>query len=131
MVALILENQAGNYLITQRKAGKHLAGHWEFPGGKVEPGESREVALKREIHEELNYLPPRPVFILTINHSYPELDVTLHFYHQLDQEPAVQANEDQAMRWTGFPELCRTRLPEANLPVLEWLKNHRLKNAAH
>lgn len=121
MVVLILQNQAGNYLITQRQAGKHLSGYWEFPGGKTEPGESLETALNREIREELNYQPPQPTFILEIHHSYPELDVTLHFFHQQDNHPDVQANEQQAMRWVSLAELRHTRLPEANLPILDWL----------
>ena len=125
MVVLILENQSGDYLITQRKSGKHLAGYWEFPGGKVEPGESLETALQREIQEELNYRPPHPVPATQINHRYPDVQVTLHFYHQLDSHPQVTANEQQAMRWASLAELTTTQLPEANLPVLDWLRSNR------
>lgn len=120
---LILENQSGDYLITQRKSGKHLSGCWEFPGGKVELNESLLAALEREIQEELNYQPVNPAPVMQVNHSYPELTVTLHFFHQIDPRPQVKANEQQAMRWASLDELNQTELPEANLPVLEWLLN--------
>ncbi|MFC3194429.1 8-oxo-dGTP diphosphatase MutT [Marinicella sediminis] len=121
VVVLILENQSGNYLITQRKKTAHLGGYWEFPGGKVEPGESFLTALRRESQEELAYQPHDPSLLLHLDHSYPEQHVSLYFYHQLDPSAKVIANEQQAMRWVSLKELHNTQLPPANLPVLEYL----------
>ena len=77
VVAAVLFDRRGRILIAQRPAGKHLAGSWEFPGGKVEPGETRTDALARELREELGITIERPRPLLRLRHTYPYGDVLL------------------------------------------------------
>jgi 8-oxo-dGTP diphosphatase len=123
VVVLVLQNHQGDYLITQRQSGKHLAGFWEFPGGKQEHNESLEQALNRESREELDYQPPSPQPLITIDHHYPEHSVTLHVFHQFDPAPVVQPQEDQAMRWVNLHTLQNVTLPDANQPIVEKLRD--------
>jgi len=79
-VAAGLISRDGRYLIARRKAGVHLGGFWEFPGGKREQGESLEACLRRELREELGIEVTLPVFFRIISHAYPEKTVELHFF---------------------------------------------------
>ncbi len=119
VVALVLENNQGNVLLTQRQKGKHLEGFWEFPGGKVEAGESFVTALRREIKEELNYQPTTLTHLLSVNHQYPEKQVQIHFYHCLDDDAQPQPMEQQRMQWFHKSSLASQKLPPANLPILD------------
>ena len=78
-VAAGLITHEGRYLIARRKAGVHLAGFWEFPGGKREAGETLEECLHRELREELNVRIHAPIPFQTVRHDYPEKTVELHF----------------------------------------------------
>ena len=70
VAAAVLFDRRGRILIAQRPAGKHLAGSWEFPGGKIEPGETRTAALARELKEELGVTIERPRPLLRLRHAY-------------------------------------------------------------
>ena len=72
MVVGVIENTKGEILIARRQAGQHLAGLWEFPGGKVEAEEKDEVALKRELNEELGINVRSASHLFDIDHEYPE-----------------------------------------------------------
>src|SRR4051812_43258702 len=79
VVAAVIEHD-GRFLITRRQQGVHLAGHWEFPGGKVAAGETHAAALRREIAEELAADVIGLELVLETTHAYPERSVTLFFY---------------------------------------------------
>lgn len=77
VAAGVLCDAAGRVLLAERPAGKHLAGSWEFPGGKVEAGESPFAGLKRELHEELGVVVEAAHPLVRLTHSYPNLDIDL------------------------------------------------------
>lgn len=116
--------RAGKLLITQRPAGGHLAGLWEFPGGKREPGESFEECLRRELLEELGVDVRVHEEIERITHSYPEKTVHLRFFRctlaDLSGEP--RALGCQAVAWVTRETLANFEFPAADARLLEWLR---------
>jgi len=109
VVAAVIE-QENRFLVTRRQDGVHLAGFWEFPGGKVADGESHTVALSREIHEELNVEIVVRDLVLETSHDYPERVVTLFFY-RCDLIGTPRPMIGQEMAW-----VTRTELPTLNFP---------------
>jgi len=110
-------------LIAQRNSTGNFPGEWEFPGGKVQPGESDEIALKREIVEELGGEIEVQKKIKEITHDYPNMRVQLAFYlssWRSNQEP--KALEHKQLLWIAASELKTYTFLEADLPILEWLK---------
>ena len=108
------------FLLTRRAADAHLAGRWEFPGGKREPGETGEQALAREIREDLGCEADIGALLLTTEHAYPEVHVRLEFFAvTLRGEPEPQLG--QAMRWVPRRELASLPLPEADADLLTLL----------
>ena len=83
VVAAVLTQPDGRVLLAQRPPGKVYAGYWEFPGGKVEPGESLEAALARELHEELGIVVTRPCRWITRIFEYPHATVRLNFFRRV------------------------------------------------
>jgi 8-oxo-dGTP diphosphatase len=116
----VLFDAAGRFLLASRPAGKVYAGHWEFPGGKLEPGESVEAALRRELHEELGItigaVLPWKVEVI----DYPHDRVRLHFCKVFDWTGAFEMRERQQMSWQRLPVEVAPVLP-GTLPVLRWL----------
>ena len=108
VVAAALVDRDGRLLVQQRPEGKPMAGLWEFPGGKIEPGETPEQALSRELCEELGIRPVTIAFFREKAHSYEHLSVRLHFFHvrAFDGEPLPLEGQD--MEWLT-PEEGRTR----------------------
>lgn len=121
VVVLVLENHQGEYLLTQRTKNQHLSGYWEFPGGKIEAGESPLIALQRELLEELDYTTQNPTPLTTICHSYPQFQVRLHVYHESADHPKFTPLEQQAYQWVGRSELQQIQLPEANQAIIDIL----------
>ena len=120
----VLINPEGEFLLTSRPAGKVYAGYWEFPGGKLEVGESVEQALARELHEELGITigPVQPWKIELVD--YPHARVRLHFCKVFDWTGAFEMRERQAMAWQALPVRVAPVLP-GTLPVLAWFARER------
>ena len=113
----------GKLLITQRHAGAHLGGLWEFPGGKRECDETFEACLARELKEELGIEVRVRNLIETVEHAYPEKRVLLKFFHcdWLANEP--QALGCPAFAWISREELALYEFPAADARLLEMLRN--------
>jgi 8-oxo-dGTP diphosphatase len=113
VVAAVIERN-GRILVSRRLEGTHLAGCWEFPGGKCEPGESHEACLARELAEELGVTRANVgEEIAAAEHAYPERVVRLHFRRcTLDEEPRGVLG--QALRWVTRAELGVLDLPDAD-----------------
>lgn len=119
VVAAIIEED-GRYLLARRLAGTHLAGAWEFPGGKCEPGESHEACLARELREELNVEAVIGGEVLVVEHAYPERRVRLHFRRcAIDRPPAAMLGQE--LRWATREELGTMELPDADRPLVALL----------
>lgn len=114
----------GKVLVTQRKAGTHLAGAWEFPGGKVEPGEDPRDALTRELREEIGVEAEAGEILDVSFHSYPERAVLLLFFETTLREgsPEPQPLDIAALRWASAVELHEDDFPPADLSVLRKVK---------
>ncbi len=120
----VLIDADGRFLLTSRPEGKVYAGHWEFPGGKLEAGETVEQALRRELHEELGITigaaHPWQVEIV----DYPHALVRLHFCKVFDWHGAFEMREGQRMAWQTLPVQVRPVLP-GTIPVLRWFAAER------
>jgi 8-oxo-dGTP diphosphatase len=119
----ILMQPNGDVLLGQRPDGKPYAGYWEFPGGKVEPGESIFAALQREFVEELGIEIRSAQPWCGVEHVYPHAHVRLHFYISRDWHGAPQSLEGQAFAWQGTVDL-EPLLP-ATIPLIIWLDQLR------
>ncbi|MDE2428949.1 MAG: NUDIX domain-containing protein [Burkholderiales bacterium] len=115
----ILMNPDGDVLLGQRPAGKPYEGYWEFPGGKVEPGESIFHALVREFKEELDLTILHAEPWCCVEHVYPHAHVRLHFFISRDWTGEPQSLEGQAFAWQG--SVAVTPLLPATIPLLTWL----------
>ena len=113
--------RAGRLLITQRPAASHLGGLWEFPGGKVEPGETFEAALVRELREELGIEVVVGELLETIEHDYPEKRVRLKFFRCRWAAYEPQPLGCPAFTWITREELSRYEFPAADARLLERL----------
>jgi 8-oxo-dGTP diphosphatase len=117
--AVLLEQ--GKVLLTQRKAGTHLAGAWEFPGGKVEPGEDPRHALVRELNEELGIETSVEAIIDVTFHRYAETAVLLLFYLVVRRRdsPDPRALDTAGFRWARADELDESAFPPADVAILQ------------
>lgn len=120
----VLIRPDGRFLLTSRPPGKVYQGYWEFPGGKFEPGESVEQALRRELLEEIGVL-VGAVYPWKIEMvDYPHALVRLHFCKVFDWAGALQMHEGQAFAWQSLPVSASPILP-GTVPVLAWLAQER------
>lgn len=106
-------------LIQKRRAGTDCAGLWEFPGGKLEPGESPEGALKRELEEELGVRITEPDFLCRLNHDYSHAQVSLHTYMIHQWSGVANGEEGQKIAWVSLDEISEYDLLEAAHPLLK------------
>jgi 8-oxo-dGTP diphosphatase len=120
----VLIDAQGRFLLTSRPVGKVYAGYWEFPGGKLETGESVDAALRRELHEELGITigatKPWQVEVM----DYPHARVRLHFCKVFHWQGEFQMREGQAMAWETLPVRSAPVLP-GTVPVLRWFAQER------
>jgi len=127
-VGVLIERDAqgreGRFLLTSRPQGKVYAGYWEFPGGKLEQGETVEQALRRELHEEIGVTiaaaQPWKVELM----DYPHARVRLHFCKVFAWEGEFEMREGQQMAWQSLPVEAVPVLP-GTIPVLQWLAAER------
>lgn len=119
----IIRSHDGKIFITQRGESSHLAGFWEFPGGKIELNETPFQALQREIAEEVDIHIREATFLKTIEHEYSDYFITIHTYliEEWDGEPF--AAEGQPSRWIDEEDLNADEFPDANRSIIEMLKN--------
>lgn len=121
LVSAAVIHRGGKILITRRPAGKHLGGLWEFPGGKVAPGESPTDALRREIREELGACAVVGEALETVDWQYPDKRVRLVFFRcAVEGEP--RALEGQEIAWVAPGELAGYEFPAADARLIELLK---------
>jgi 8-oxo-dGTP diphosphatase len=120
----VLINPAGEFLLTSRPEGKVFAGYWEFPGGKLEVGESVEQALARELHEELGIRIGATCRWRVGLMDYPHARVRLHFCKVHQWQGVLEMREKQAMSWQSLPVHVAPVLP-GTIPVLDWLAQER------
>jgi 8-oxo-dGTP diphosphatase len=123
--AVALIDADGRVLLAQRPEGKSLAGLWEFPGGKVEPGETPEVALIRELHEELGIdtwkscLAP----LTFASHSYEDFHLLMPLFACRRWQGIVRAQEGQKLAWVRARDLASYPMPPADIPLIPVLRD--------
>ena len=119
VVAAVIERN-GEFLVARRLKGTHLAGYWEFPGGKVHQGETHEQALQREIVEELNTGIAGLRKVFHTSHAYPERTVELHFYRgNLTGTPEPMLGQE--LRWITRGEFASLEFPAADAELIAQL----------
>jgi mutator protein MutT len=122
VVAALIRDEQGRYLITQRRKDSHLAGLWEFPGGKREAGESLEEALRRELAEELSAGFGVGERVETVRWEYPERTIVIHFYRCRLESGTIEPREDQAMAWVAPERLSDFDFPPADRDLITRLR---------
>lgn len=120
VVAAALIDSAGRVLVAQRPPGKSLAGLWEFPGGKIEPGEAPTAALARELTEELGItVAPADLRPLSfVAHAYPDFHLLMLLYTCATWEGEPVGDEGQAIAWHTPDALVGLAMPPADVPLL-------------
>ena len=123
--AVALIDPGGRVLLAQRPAGKSMAGLWEFPGGKVEAGETPEDALVRELHEELGIetwsscLAP----LTFASHTYDDFHLLMPLYACRKWDGIVQGKEGQELAWVRAQDLNKYPMPPADIPIIPILRD--------
>ncbi|QEW22821.1 CTP pyrophosphohydrolase [Marinibacterium anthonyi] len=123
--AVALIDPEGRVLLAQRPKGKSMAGLWEFPGGKVEPGETPEAALVRELHEELGIdtwtscLAP----LTFASHGYDDFHLLMPLFACRKWNGIVQSRENQALKWVRAESLSDYPMPAADVPLVPILRD--------
>ncbi|MGN6364745.1 8-oxo-dGTP diphosphatase MutT [Asticcacaulis taihuensis] len=125
VVAAALVDSDGRVLIAQRPEGKQLAGLWEFPGGKVEPGETPETALIRELEEELGIVVKQACLapFVFASHSYETFHLLMPLYLIRRWEGEPEAREHAALKWVHPNDMGQYPMPPADDPLVAWLRD--------
>lgn len=125
VAAALIQDEAGRYLITQRLPDSHLAGLWEFPGGKREPDETLEACLRRELAEELGATFAVGDRADTIRWEYPDRTIVLHFYRCRLVSGTIAPAESQVMAWVAPEHLGDYAFPPADRVLVDRLRAPR------
>ena len=125
MAACALVDVDARVLVCQRPAGKSLAGLWEFPGGKLEPGETPEACLIRELEEELGVVVTQACLapFVFASHGYDDFHLLMPLYLCRRWEGFVQAREHAALKWVKPSELAGLPMPPADAPLAAHLRD--------
>lgn len=126
-VAAGLIRHDGRYLIALRKPGVHLAGFWEFPGGKRETDESLVECLQRELFEELGVRVDLPIPYRIVRHDYPDKTVELHFFRCAIEEGKPAPVDCAEIRWVLPEELTQFEFPPADRVIIEALQRDAIR----
>ncbi len=124
VAAVALIDPDGRVLLAQRPEGKSMAGLWEFPGGKIEPGETPEAALVRELHEELGIetwnscLAP----LTFASHSYEDFHLLMPVFACRKWNGIAQGREGQVLKWAKVSEMKQYPMPAADIPLIPVLR---------
>jgi A/G-specific adenine glycosylase len=124
-VAVAVIEKGGRVLLQERPAGGLLAGLWEFPGGKVEPGEALTAALRREVREELGVGIQAIRRLTTVRHAYTRFEATLHAFRCRISRPGFAAGKRR--RWVTLKDISRFPLPSGSVKIVEALKACRAR----
>ncbi len=122
VVAAALVDGEGRVLLAQRPDGKSLAGLWEFPGGKLEPGESPEAALARELDEELGIAQPQLEPFTFVSFAYPDFHLVMLLYWCRAWAGVPVGRDGQALRWETPAAMAGLPMPPADLPLVAALQ---------
>jgi 8-oxo-dGTP diphosphatase len=118
VVAAALYDRAGRVLIAQRPPGKHLAGRWEFPGGKVADGETEQAALMRELREELGIELGAAAPYMRLRHRYEDREVELSLWRVAHYRGSPRSLDGQQLKWVAPAQLACEDLLEADRPFI-------------
>jgi 8-oxo-dGTP diphosphatase len=118
VVAAALYDERGQVLIAQRPLGRHMAGRWEFPGGKLDAGESELTALTRELREELGIKVAAARPFMRLNHTYPDRNVELSLWIVERFAGTPAPHDGQALKWVAPVRLADEDLLEADRPFV-------------
>ena len=125
VVACALVDIDNRVLLAQRPPGKHMAGLWEFPGGKVEPGETPETALIRELFEELGVDVPHACLapLTFASHGYDDFHLLMPLFICRKWTGIIQAREGQVLRWVRPADMKDYPMPPADVPLVATLRD--------
>jgi 8-oxo-dGTP diphosphatase len=123
VVAAALYDSQGRILIAERPAGKHMAGRWEFPGGKVAAGETDAAALARELEEELGIRVSESRQLMTLHHDYADRSVELSLWIVERYSGTPQSLDHQRLKWVEPARLSDEDILEADRPFVEALQS--------
>ena len=115
----------GTILLTRRPPGGRQAGLWEFPGGKIEPGEEAEACLARELHEELGILVRVGQFLHATTHAYAHARIRLLFFEVEYDGSELTLHEHDASAWVAPADLLSYPLAPADIPFARWLQQRK------
>ena len=126
VAAGILLNAAGEVLITERLCDGPFNGLWEFPGGKIDSGESPPDALRRELREELDIDATAVESFMSLSHTYPDRSVDLEFFFVTHWDGVPRGVEGQGVRWVAIDALNPEELLPADAPLVEALRRQQI-----
>ena len=122
VAAVVMRN--GKYMIARRAPGKHLAGYWEFPGGKIEEGESPEDSLQREIEEEFGVYAQVGAYLGENVHGYGDKTVRLMAYEATVEQDIHQSTDHDQIEWVELNQMDDYPLATADVPLLRYLRRY-------